>query len=185
MVENRLVAVTRRRPASVLGNGSSNIEQLVTLKNKGRGRVHAALVLDSKSLGALAKAGYTPESVPLADERVYLRGTSNISTGGDAIDATDEITGAERDIIESAARAIPDLRMAGFDVLLPPRDNPAQSPPMIIEINAGPMISMHHFPAEGQPRDVSKVILETMFPKLTHLKASEPSPWLAGKTSSR
>lgn len=165
VVDNAVVAVTARRPASILGDGQSTIAELVGSKNENRGRIHTQLELGATELQVLNKSEYQPQSVPPEGERVYLRLTSNIHTGGDALDATDELAPEEQEMIERAARSIPGLRIAGFDVLLPREDQEEDARASILEINANPMISMHHFPWEGTPRDVAGAVLDSMFPK--------------------
>ncbi|RJN31066.1 hypothetical protein D3250_09340 [Nesterenkonia natronophila] len=100
--------------------------------------------------------------MPADGQKVYLRKTSNLHTGGDAVDATDELSPDEREFVVRAARAIPGLRVAGIDVLLPRRET--DEAPAILEVNPFPMISMHHFPAAGRPRDVAGPIVRAMFP---------------------
>ncbi|WP_218221787.1 hypothetical protein [Nesterenkonia sp. Act20] len=164
VVENRLVAATRRRPASVSGDGRTTIRDLIDAKNRDRGPIHKALVLDAVSLDYLQRHGHRLDSVPEAGERVYLRSTSNLHTGGDAVDATDEITEKERELVERAARALPGLRIVGFDVLLP-RSEVDHHEPSVLEINASPMVSMHHFPWSGQPRDAARHVVDSLFPR--------------------
>lgn len=162
VVNNKVTAVTRRRAASVEGDGQHSIKELVEIKNTDREPIHLPLMLNDTEIVHLARTGRDPDTVPLKGERVYLRRTSNLHTGGDAIDATGTLSTEETKLIESAARRIPGLRLAGFDVLLP-RDE-GEKDVGFIEINDGPMISMHHFPWEGRPRNVAGAILDAMFP---------------------
>lgn len=53
----------------------------------------------------LKEQGLTIESVPQANQIVYLRENSNISTGGDSIDMTDEFSEAYK-IAVSAVEAL-------------------------------------------------------------------------------
>lgn len=165
VVDDEVVAVTARRPASIIGDGLATIEELVEAKNQDRGRIHKQLEFGPTELRVLSKSGYRPKSVPPDGERVYLRLTSNIHTGGDALDATDELAPEEREMIERAARSVPGLRIAGFDVLLRREDQEEEASASILEINANPMISMHHFPWEGTPRNVAGAVLDSMFPR--------------------
>lgn len=175
VVDGRLVAVTRRRPASVKGNGTSTIRELVRKKNFPRGKIHKRIELGQKEYTYLRKQGLSFDSVPHDGERVYLLGTSNIHTGGDAIDATKEITAPERAEVERAARSIPGLRLVGLDVLLP--RSPGDSEQTVIEINHAPMTSMHHFPWEGRRRNVSAAIIDAMFPESkTTPRRAKPDP---------
>src|SRR5690625_1556663 len=108
----------------------------------------------------LQKEKMTLASVPRLGQLVSLRATSNVHTGGDVVDATDEISSEENQFAENAARAFPGLYMGGFDVLLA-RDGKG-SEPCVIEVNASPMIAMHHFPARGQVRDVAGELLSAV-----------------------
>lgn len=167
VVNGALVAVTRRRAASVVGDGVSSVETLVNAKNdRGRrypdSRVHSLIQMDDEAKRTLSRSGFTISSVPEYSERVYLRATSNIHAGGDAIDATDELSAGERSEVERAARAISGGRVLGLDVLLPRSDG--DDPMRIIEVNTNSMISIHHFPWEGEPRDVAASVLDALFP---------------------
>lgn len=164
VVDHRLVAVTRRRPASVLGDGRSTVRQLVDAKNADRGLMHKQLPLDREALAYLERHGHGPDAVPEDGERVYISGASNIHRGGDAIDATDELTPAEVELAQEAAKQIPGMRLAALDLLLPRREGDGE--PLVLEVNANPMISMHHLPWEGSPRNVAGAILAAMFPTL-------------------
>ncbi|GAA1145044.1 hypothetical protein [Nesterenkonia lutea] len=164
IVDDVLIAATRRRPASVLGDGRMSIADLVAAKNLDRGPIHKELVIDDVSREYLARRGYGLDTVPEVEERVYLRSTSNLHTGGDAVDATDEIGDEERELVERAARALPGLRIVGFDVLLPRGESDVHDP-SVLEINASPMISMHHFPWSGQPRDAARPVVDSLFPR--------------------
>ena len=86
-----------RIPANVIGDGSHTIEELVAQKNLNslRGMDHRT-PLENIQLGELEvlmlKAqGYRKDSIPTSDEIVFLRENSNVSTGGDSIDVTDQI----------------------------------------------------------------------------------------------
>src|SRR5699024_3618230 len=106
--------------------------------------------------------GYKASSVPEAGQVVFLRRTTNLQTYGEAIDRTDEISPEHIQIMEKAARALPQGRLLGFDVLLDPTPKGGLH---ILEVNSGPMISIQHLPVDGAPRDVAGAVLNAMFPK--------------------
>ena len=165
MIGGRVVAVARRVPAHVVGDGRSDVASLVEQKNADRlaaaNPLHNEIKLDDMVMRELQKDKMTLASVPRLGQLVSLRATSNVHTGGDVVDATDEISSEETQFAESAARALPGLYMGGFDVLLA-RDGKG-SEPCVIEVNASPVIAMHHFPARGQIRDVAGELLSAMF----------------------
>ncbi len=122
VVNGELVAATRRTPGHVVGDGVHTIAQLVEMVNQdprrgvGHEKVLTRLELDAQALGMLAKRGYDEATVPRADERVYLRSTANLSTGGTATDVTDIIHPDNRDMAVRAIKAI-GLDVGGVDFL--------------------------------------------------------------------
>ena len=97
VLNDQVLAVLLRIPANVKGDGKHTIEELVMQKNRNplRGRDHRT-PLELIQLGELENLmlkgqGYRMDSIPQKDEIVYLRENSNVSTGGDSIDVTDQI----------------------------------------------------------------------------------------------
>jgi cyanophycin synthetase len=170
VVDGRVVAVAERLPAHVIGDGRSSIRALILAENLDprRGRGHAnvltQLPLDQRTVDFLARSGRTLDSVPHAGEAVYLRATANLSTGGTAIDRTDDLHPDNVTACEMAAGII-GLDIAGIDVLtedisVPFRENGA----VIIEVNAAPGLRMHTHPSHGLPRDVGGPIIDMLYP---------------------
>src|SRR5439155_24222620 len=112
----------------------------------------------------LARGGRTLDTVPDDGAIVFLRATANISTGGTAVDRTDEIHPRNRALCELAAGAV-GLDVAGLDVLTPDIAVPFdENGAVVIEVNASPGIRMHTDPDVGVPRDVPGAILDMLFP---------------------
>lgn len=162
VVGGKVVAVTHRIAASVVGDGKSSVQDLVLVKNSKRGRSHKKLPMDDVAVHQLDRQKLTFDSVVPDGQRVFLRGNANLSAGGDIADATDDLSLSEVELVENAASAIPDLNVAGFDVLFPRESGDGE--PNIIEVNSNPGVSGHHFPWEGPPRDAAGAILNAMFP---------------------
>src|SRR5262249_22778629 len=124
VIAGELVAVSRREPGKVVGDGQHTIRELVAIVNSdprrgiGHEKVLTQIDLDEQALGLLGKLGYTPESVPPGGQEVYLRLTANLSTGGTATDMTDVV---HPDNVEMAVRAIQaiGLDIGGVDFLTP------------------------------------------------------------------
>jgi cyanophycin synthetase len=97
VVDGKLVAVAERVPAHVVGDGVHTIAQLVEEVNKdprrgeGHEKVMTRIKIDAHVTEYLARSGLTPDSVPEPGQIVYLRATANLSTGGTAVDRTNEI----------------------------------------------------------------------------------------------
>lgn len=170
VVNNELVAVAKRVPGHVVGDGEHNITQLVDIVNEdprrgiGHEKVLTRLELDHQAKRLLEEAGYDENTVLEKDQIFYLRSTANLSTGGTAIDVTDIVHPDNRDMAIRAIKAI-GLDVGGVDFLT---DDISKSYKEIgggiCECNAAPGFRMHVAPSEGQPRDVSGKVMDMLFP---------------------
>jgi cyanophycin synthetase len=171
VVNGELIAVSKRVPGHVVGDGVHTIAQLVDEVNRdprrgiGHEKVLTRLEFDDQAERHLAKRGFTRDSVPPAGETVFLRSTANLSTGGTAIDVTDIVHPDNREMAVRAVLAI-GLDVGGVDFLT---KDIAQSYKDIgggiCEVNAAPGFRMHVAPSEGKPRDVAGPVMEMLFPK--------------------
>ena len=170
VVDGELIAASKRVPGHVVGDGSSNIEQLVDEVNSdprrgiGHEKVLTRLEFDHQAERLLEQKGYERASVPPEGEVVYLRSTANLSTGGTAVDVTDVIHPDNRDMAQRAALAI-GLDVAGVDFLTTDISKSfRETGGAICEVNAAPGFRMHVAPSEGQPRDAAGPVIDMLFP---------------------
>jgi cyanophycin synthetase len=171
IVNGRMIAVAERVPAQVIGDGVSTIRQLVDQVNEDprRGDGHENMMtrirIDSLVEEYLGRSGLTPDSIPEACQAIQLRATANLSTGGTAIDRTNEIHPDNAEIARRAAMIV-GLDIAGVDFVCPDISRSVrETGGGIIEVNAAPGLRMHIEPSEGAPRDVAKPIIEMLFPR--------------------
>ena len=170
VVNGKMIACAERVPARVIGDGKSTIAQLIEKENRdprrgvGHTKTLTKIPTDNRTVCFIRKQGLTMESVPEKDQEVLLRGTANLSTGGTAIDRTDEMHPDNITACEMAAGII-GLDIAGIDVLSPDISVPfRENGAVIIEVNAGPGIRMHTHPTEGTPRNVAAPIIDMLYP---------------------
>jgi cyanophycin synthetase len=170
VVNGELVAVSKRVPGHVVGDGVHTVGQLVEQVNAdprrgiGHEKVLTQIRLDDQALSCLAALGYTPASVPPAGQEVMLRRTANLSTGGTATDVTDVV---HPDNVEMAVRAIQavGLDVGGVDFLTPDVTRSYKEiGGAICEVNAAPGFRMHMAPSEGRARDVAGKVIDMLFP---------------------
>ncbi|WP_258933027.1 ATP-grasp domain-containing protein [Nesterenkonia pannonica] len=165
LISGKVAAAARRVPANVIGDGTSTVTELVDEKNRLRTEsqnpVHYQILVDDIVVKELEKQQLELESVPEDGQQVWLRPNSNVHSGGDGVDATDELTEEEIALAESVAQAIPGLRVAGIDMLLPRNGNGEK--PYVLEVNSNAMITGHHYPWVGQSRDVASMLIDAMF----------------------
>jgi cyanophycin synthetase len=93
-----------------------------------------------------------------------LKTTANISTGGTAIDRTDEVHPENVFLFERIARII-GLDVAGVDVIAPDISEPLhENGGGIIEVNAAPGFRMHLSPSKGIGRNVAEHVINMLYP---------------------
>ena len=170
VVDGALVAVAKRVPGHVVGDGRHTIAELVEVVNRdprrgvGHEKALTRIEIDAQAERLLARAGRTAETVLDEGETFYLRATANLSTGGTAIDLTDVVHPDNRDMAVRAVRAV-GLDVGGVDFLC---DDVTRSwrdvGGAIVEVNAAPGFRMHVAPSEGTPRDVAGPVMDMLFP---------------------
>jgi cyanophycin synthetase len=170
VVNNKLVAVAKRVPGHVIGDGKHSIAELVGITNQdprrgiGHQKVLTMLEIDNQAKRLIADAGHTDDTVLAQGEIFYLRSTANLSTGGTAIDLTDVVHPDNRDMAERAIMAV-GLDVGGVDFLIGDITNSYKDiGGAIVEVNAAPGFRMHVAPSEGQPRDVAGKVMDMLFP---------------------
>ena len=170
VVNGELVAVSKRVPGHVVGDGKNTIEELVEIVNSdprrgiGHEKVLTRLKFDEQAERLLSEADKTHETVLAKDEIFYLCAAGNLSMGGTAIDMTDVVHPDNREMAVRAIKSI-GLDVGGVDFLT---DDITQSYKdiggAIVEVNAAPGFRMHVAPSEGKPRDVAASVMDMLFP---------------------
>lgn len=169
VIDGKLVAAARRRPAHVVGDGRSTLKALIDRENEDprRGVGHENLLtqihIDQQTERLVAQAGLTFESVIPEGDIVYLKSTANLSTGGTATDLTDDVHPDVRFAAERMGRLM-GLDIIGIDLLAETLTRPLdQQSAGVVEVNAGPGFRMHLSPTHGKGRDVGKAVVDMLF----------------------
>jgi glutamate--cysteine ligase len=168
VIGDEVVGILHRVPANVTGDGTKTIQELVELKNQDplRGKGYRT-PLEKIQLGE-AEAMFLKQqnkdfsTIPASEEVVYLRENSNISTGGDSIDFTDDIPDSYKQIAVSAAKAL-NVVITGLDMIIP--DTAQDATPgnyAIIELNFNPAIHIHCHPFNGKNRRLNEKLMDAL-----------------------
>lgn len=170
VVDYKVVAVANRIPPYIVGDGKLNIKKLICNLNSDskRGNGHekplTKVKIDDQLVSYLSVQGFSLNSVPQKNEKVFLRKNANLSTGAVAVDCTDEISDENKEICERAAKAL-GLDICGIDICSKDISSSLNEDGIIVEVNAAPGIRMHHFPSEGKARDVAGAIIDMIYRK--------------------
>ncbi|PJG85789.1 bifunctional glutamate--cysteine ligase GshA/glutathione synthetase GshB [Conservatibacter flavescens] len=168
------LAVLLRVPANVIGDGKHSVTELVAMKNdhplRGDG---SRTPLKKIALGdieqlQLKEQGLTVDSIPAEGQLVQLRANSNISTGGDSIDMTDEMHPSYKQLAVGISKAM-GAAVCGVDLIIPDLKKPAEPNLQswgVIEANFNPMMMMHIFPYQGKSRRLTQHVIKMLFPEM-------------------
>ena len=169
VVNDKFIAAALRKPAFVVGDGRSTIQELIDAINNDprRGTCHekvlTAIKVDDVTMELLAMSNYTLETILPLGAEFFLKPTANLSTGGTATDVTDEVHSANIFLFERLARVV-GLDICGIDVMAPDLKTPIrENGGVVIEVNAAPGFRMHLEPTSGQPRNVAKHVVDMLF----------------------
>jgi cyanophycin synthetase len=170
VINYKLVAAAQRKPACVVGNGKSSIQQLVDEVNSdprrgyGHEKVLTAIKIDDMTMNILKEKNLSLDSIIPNGETLYLKTTANLSTGGTATDVTDLVHPYNVFLAERIARII-GLDICGIDIMAQDLTTPLnENGGAILEVNAGPGFRMHIAPTDGLPRNVAEPVIDMMYP---------------------
>lgn len=168
VIGDEVAGILHRVPANVTGDGSRTVSELVELKNqdplRGKGyRTPLEKIHMGEAEAMFLKQQYKEFStIPASGEIVYLRENSNISTGGDSIDFTDDLPDSYKQIAVRAARAL-NVSITGLDMMIPDTSQEATTENYaIIELNFNPAIHIHCHPFKGKNRKLNEKLMDAL-----------------------
>lgn len=171
VINYKFICAALRTPASVVGDGVHDIKWLIEETNKdprrgyGHEKVLTQITIDQFTQKMMDDAGITLAHIPPKGERILLKPTANLSTGGTSTDVTDEVHPANVFMFERIAKII-GLDICGIDVMATDLRTPVtENGGAILEVNAAPGFRMHIEPSEGLPRNVAEPVVDMLFPK--------------------
>ncbi|RJF97333.1 cyanophycin synthetase [Noviherbaspirillum saxi] len=169
VVGGKMVAAAKGEMATVVGDGKSNVTELInsqlnTDPRRGESEEFPLNLItyeeDPTVLLVLERQGLGPDSVPEAGKTVLIQRHGNV-----AFDITDEVHPRVAAAASLAARIV-GLDIAGVDLVAEDISRPLEEQGgAIVEVNAGPGLLMHLKPASGQPRPVGRAIVDHLFPE--------------------
>ncbi|MBF7096038.1 bifunctional glutamate--cysteine ligase GshA/glutathione synthetase GshB [Alkalibacter mobilis] len=168
VIGDEVVGVLHREPANVVGDGRNSIAQLIEIKNQDplRGTGYKTPLEKIKTgrieKDFLNKQGLDFDRVPTKNQKVYLRENSNISTGGDSLDFTDEVHEEYKKIAIKCANVV-GARITGADIMIKEiGQKPNETNYGVIELNFNPALHIHNHPYKGKNRGVEKKLLDLL-----------------------
>jgi len=152
-----VVAAAVRKPPFVIGTGRHTVEQLIEKYNRRRMAAtggESKVPLDAETERCVAVAGHDMTDTPDKNQRVRVRHTANLHTGGTIHDVTDELHPALREAGVEAARAL-DIPVTGIDLIVKDVTQPEY---VVIEANERPGLANH------EPQPTAEKFIDLLFP---------------------
>jgi GNAT-family acetyltransferase (TIGR03103 family) len=158
VIDRQVVAAAVRRPAEVVGDGRNPVAELVRSTSRRRERAtggESRIPLDDTTAEVVAAAGWSMDDVPPNGERIRVRRTANLHTGGTIEDVTDRL---HPEIAAASVRAAAELGIpvTGLDFLVPDVSGPDY---VFIEANERPGLANH------EPQPVVERFVDLLFPE--------------------
>ena len=152
-----VVAAAIRHPAEVIGDGRHSIGALIETQSHRRQAAtggESRIPLDEETQRCLHDAGYDYSSILPAGERLLVRKTANLHTGGILEDVTAVLHPELHEAAIRAARAL-DIPLVGLDLLVTAADQPEH---VFIEANERAGLANH------EPQPTAERFLDLLFP---------------------
>jgi len=158
VIDRHVVAAAVRRPAEIVGDGRHTVADLVASTSRRRERAtdgESRIPMDDLTAEVVAEAGYGMDDVPPNGERIRVRRTANLHTGGTIEDVTPRL---HPEIAAAALRAAEALGIpvTGLDFLVPDVEGPDY---VFIEANERPGLANH------EPQPVVERFVDLLFPE--------------------
>jgi cyanophycin synthetase len=169
VLDEQVIAVAERLPASIVGDGTQSIGELIAETNGARAQSgrSSAIVIDLELHQYLRAQQLRLSDVPRPGTRIELRRNANLTTGGVTIDRTDEIHPDLAAIAVVATRSV-GLHLAGVDLIAADIAAPESRQIVAVnEVNGNPGLRIHHFPSDGKARNVAAIIQQYIFDRRT------------------
>ncbi|GGE47590.1 hypothetical protein [Actibacterium pelagium] len=177
VLDAKCIAVVKKRPPVVIGDGVKTISRLVEERNAFRSECNSTrekypVVLNSHVIASLSDKGYSLDSVLPSGVAIQIHSKGGVAAGGDVENITESTAPELKKIAERAATLIPGADIVGLDIFAPDHSDPTNVDDyVILEINTGPGLMIHQYPDFGKPVDVVGMIARYCIEKMETLYA--------------
>lgn len=158
VVGDEVVSIVARIQPYVIGNGHSRIGELLDELHKLRKVHYRALKMPVEvDWNFVGHQGHTERSVPSIGEIVFPNPFNLPTVGAFIVDVSDSVCEGLKDISKRAKQAIPQLEVAGVDILV--EDLQDVKTAYVLEVNTAASLELHRYPTHGNARAVDHDIV--------------------------
>ena len=169
LIGGELVAVMRREPPHIVGDGTRSVRELVDAENgrtERNGATFHPIATGGGAAAELARQHFTWESVPKRGEFVTLHQKISRGVGASTTDVTDLMHPENRALLQKVGAVLKDP-LVGVDFIISDiaRSWRGEIQCGVIECNSLPFIDLHHYPLHGAVRNVAGALWDIIFPE--------------------
>jgi GNAT-family acetyltransferase (TIGR03103 family) len=157
VIDYKVVAAATRRPPEIVGTGRHDIAALIAAQSRRRSAAtggESRIPVDAETRRCVTQAGYGLDDVLPQGEKLVVRKTANLHTGGTIHDVTELLHANLREAAELAARVL-NIPVVGFDFIVERIDGAEY---VIIEANERPGLANH------EPAPTAQRFVDLLFP---------------------
>ena len=173
VIGEEVVAAAVRHPPEIVGNGTDTVAHLIGRLSRRRAAAthgESCIPLDHATQTCIASNHHTLEDVLPYGEKLLVRRTANLHTGGTISDVTPKLNPVLAEAGLAAARALA-IPVAGIDMLVPSVEGEQY---VIVEVNERPGLANH------EPQPTAERFMDLLFPQtVTRLPAHRQQPMRA------
>lgn len=173
LVNHKLVACCYKEQPNVIGDGVNTVRFLIEQKNSHglRGGVNdknktlKKILITPQAKALLVSQDFSLDTVPVANQKVYMHNKIILTCGADVHDRTEEVhfdnTKMFEKISEICHSPIIGIDFICQDISISYKEQECA----VLEANSLPYIDMHHYPVSGKSRDVGGAIVDWLLSK--------------------
>lgn len=166
--KGKILDAIERHPATIIGNGTHTIRELVKNKNIERQNQSSFLkpiIIDKEAFFCLNEQQLQADDIPANNQSVYLCHTSNASRGGSIKSYAGVICQENKDLFDKLAHAI-NVELVGIDIECKNLAEPiTETNGIIVEANNGPSVRIHEEGVGGKAVHVTRPIIRSLIYK--------------------
>lgn len=158
VIDYEVVAAAVRQPPEISGDGRSKIIELIEKQSRRREAAtqgESKIPLDEITNRCIRQKGYALDDILPAGDKLTIRETANLHTGGTIHDVTNILHPRLKVVAERAAKLL-NIPVVGLDFLVA---DPAKDEYVIIEANERPGLANH------EPQPTAEKFIDFLFPQ--------------------
>ena len=157
VIGHEVVAAAIRKPPEIVGTGEHSVRDLIEKQSRRRAAAtggESRIPIDEETERVVKSQGFDLDQVLPAGERIVVRRTANLHTGGTIHDVTERVHPHLVEVAVRATRAL-DIPVAGIDLMVPDVERPEYA---FIEANERPGLANH------EPQPTAERFVDLLFP---------------------